>query len=87
MLRPFAHPECCMLLRVVMSCCAKFETGQTLNYVQTDATIPNNAGQRCSELLCPFARSLKVLLQHQSTFFTDFRQFKYGYRKYTLELL
>ena len=76
-----------MLLRVVMSCCAKFETGQTLNYVQTDATIPNNAGQRCSELLCPFARSLKVLLQHQSTFFTDFRQFKYGYRKYTLELL
>ena len=67
MLRPLAHPECCMLLRVVMSCCAKFETGQTLSYAQTDATIPNIAGQQCWEFLCPFARSLKVLLQHQST--------------------
>ena len=27
-----------MLLRVVRSCCAKFETGQTFSYVQTDAT-------------------------------------------------
>ena len=29
---------CYMLLRVVRSCCAKFETGQTFSYVQTDAT-------------------------------------------------
>ena len=31
MLRPFAHPVEClrMLLRVVGSCCPKFETGQT----------------------------------------------------------
>ena len=32
--------SCCMLLRVVGSCCAKFETGQTFSYVQTDATTP-----------------------------------------------
>ena len=57
-----------MWLRFVMSCYANFETGQTLCYVQTDATMPNIAGQQCWELLCPFARSLKVLLQHQSTF-------------------
>ena len=43
MLLPFAHPvvRCC----VVGSCCAKFETDQTLSYVQTDATIPNNVGE------------------------------------------
>ena len=35
---------CCMLLRVVGSCCAKFETGQTFRYVKTDATNPNNVG-------------------------------------------
>ena len=33
---------CCMLLRVIGSCCAKFETGQTLRYVQTDATTPSS---------------------------------------------
>ena len=61
---------CCVRLHTpsVACCCAKFETGQTLSYVQTDATIPNIAGQQCWELLCPFARSLKILLQHQSTF-------------------
>ena len=31
--------RCCMLLRVVGSCCAKLETGQTSSYVQTDATL------------------------------------------------
>ena len=30
---------CCTLLRVVGSCCAKFETGQTFSYVQTEATL------------------------------------------------
>ena len=49
-----------MLLIVVGSCCAiKFETGQTLSHVQT---TPNIVGQRCWELLRPFARSLKVIL-------------------------
>ena len=33
-----------MLLRVVGSCCAKFETGQTFSYLQTDVTTPNNVG-------------------------------------------
>ena len=36
MLRPFAHPVVC--------CCAKFETGQTISYVKTDATTPNIVG-------------------------------------------
>ena len=32
----------CILLRVVGSCCAKFESGgQTFSYVQTDGTTPN----------------------------------------------
>ena len=34
-----------MLLRVIGSCCAKFETSQTLSYMQTDATRPNNVGR------------------------------------------
>ena len=44
---PFAYPVacCCVLFG---SCCAKFETGQTFSYVQTDATTPNIVG--------PFAR-------------------------------
>ena len=40
-LRPFAHPVACCweLLR------KQFETGQTLSYVQTNASIPNNVGE------------------------------------------
>ena len=45
---------CCMLLRVVGSCCAKFETGQTF-----EPTTPNIVGQQCWELLRPFACSLR----------------------------
>jgi len=30
---------CCTLLRVVGSCCAKLQTGQTFSYVQTDTTL------------------------------------------------
>ena len=41
---------CCMLLRVVGSCCAKFETDQTFRYVQTDATTPNNVASVCTGL-------------------------------------
>ena len=48
------------LLHVVKSCqCAKFETVQTLSYVQTDGTTPNIVGQQCWELLRPFASSFK----------------------------
>ena len=36
MLRPFPHPVAC--------CCAKFETGQTFSYEQTDATTPHIVG-------------------------------------------
>ena len=34
--------HCCMLLRVIGTCCAKFETGQTFRYVQTDAATPSS---------------------------------------------
>ena len=81
---------CCVRLHTpsVACCCAKFETGQTLSYVQTDAIIPNIAGQQCWELLCPFARSLKYYFSTKAIFcFTSCMQFKYGYRKYALERL
>ena len=48
---------CYMLLRVVESCCAKFETGQTLSYVQRTQQLPTLLAQQCWELLRPFARS------------------------------
>ena len=49
-LRPFAHPvgSCC----IVGSCCAKFETGQTLSYAQTDANIPNNVRPFAHPVVC-----------------------------------
>ena len=56
---------CCVLLWVVAHSLKPVK--RLTSYVQTDATIPNIAGQQCWELLCPFARSLKVLLQHQRT--------------------
>ena len=34
----------CSQSSVVGTYCAKFETGQTFSYVQTDATTPNNVG-------------------------------------------
>ena len=33
-----------MLLHVVAGCCAKFETGQTLSYVQMDGITQNIVG-------------------------------------------
>ena len=49
------YVTCCVrlhtLLHVVGSCCAKFESGQTFSYVQTDA----------ASLLRPFARSLTLI--------------------------
>ena len=41
---------CCMSLPVVGSCCAKFETGHTFIYVQTDATTPNKVASVCTGL-------------------------------------
>ena len=38
---------CCMLLSVVGSCCAKFDTGQKFSHVQTDATLLANNSQHC----------------------------------------
>ena len=40
------------LLHVVRSCCAKFETGQTFSYVQTDATTPSNVAASCCQQCC-----------------------------------
>ena len=51
---------CCMLLRVVESYCAKFETVQTLRYMQTDATTPNNVGSSWPTMSCPFARGFSM---------------------------
>ena len=44
-----------MLLRVVGSCCAKFETGQTFSYMQTDVTTPNIVASCWPTMLRPFA--------------------------------
>ena len=54
MLRPFANPVafCCMLLRVVGSCCVKFESSQTFSYEQMDATAPNNVGTLLCASVC-----------------------------------
>ena len=46
------------LMHVVRNCSAKFETGQTLSYVQTDATIPNIFDARCSLTIQPIPKEL-----------------------------
>ena len=43
------------LLRLHVGGCAKFKTGQTFSYVQTDATTPNNVGSCFPTVLHPFA--------------------------------
>ena len=58
MLRPFAHSVACFSVRVVGSCCANFETGQTFSYVQTDASTPNNRDSFWPTMLRPFAPSV-----------------------------
>ena len=59
MFRPFAQPvECCGVLLGVV---AQFETGQTLNYVQTDVTTPNIVGSCWSTMLRPFVRGFMHL--------------------------
>ena len=52
---------CCMLLDVVACCCAKFETGQTVRPVKTDAILFAYNSQHCWELLRPFGPSLKTI--------------------------
>ena len=47
-----------MLLNVVGSYYAKFETVQTFSHVQTDAATRNIVGEQCWELLRPYVRSL-----------------------------
>ena len=44
---------CCMLLSVVGSCCAKFDTGQKFSHVQTDVTTPIIVAQQFWDLLRP----------------------------------
>ena len=39
---------CWMLLRVVVSCCRKFETGQSFSPVQTDAKLLEVVASVCS---------------------------------------
>ena len=59
---PFAHPVacCCTSLRVFESCCAKFETGQTFNYVQTEATTPNIVACCCVRVAVVSKRMQKL---------------------------
>ena len=52
--------QCCMLLRFVANCCAKFETGQMFSYMQTDEITLNTVGQQFWELLRPFAGSFRI---------------------------
>ena len=53
---------CCMLLRDVGRCFAKFETGQTLTSATSKRTqqLPTLLGKKCWELLRPFALSLTL---------------------------
>ena len=46
-----------MLLCVVGSCCAKFETGQTLSYVQVNTKYPNHVGSCWPTMLHLFSHS------------------------------
>ena len=51
---------CCMWLRVVGSCCAKLETGQTFSCVQTDDTTPNIIGPTMLGILVSVCRQLYI---------------------------
>ena len=51
---------CRMLLDFVACCCAKFETGQTFSYVQTDATTSNNVGSCWPTVLHPFPQGFTL---------------------------
>ena len=51
-------PPFCMLFNFVWSCWAKFETGQTFSYMQTDATTHNNVGSCCQQCCVPLHEAL-----------------------------
>ena len=57
--------SCCMSLRVVGSCCAKFETGQTLQLRANG----NKKSQQCRELL---ARTMFRMFARKSEMLIDF---------------
>ena len=42
--------SCCMLLRVVGSCCAKFKTGQTFSYLQTSLRSKRFQSSYCAQV-------------------------------------
>ena len=50
----------CMLLCVVWSCCAKFETGQNFSHVQTDATAHNIVAPTMLGVVASVCTSLKL---------------------------
>ena len=55
-----------MLLRVVGSSCAKFETGETFSYVQTNATTSNIVGPTMLGVVgsvCTYAVANEFLLE------------------------
>ena len=59
MLRPFAHPVaacCCMLLCVVGSCCAKFETSQIFEPTTPNISFVPWSPKRSTTMLDPFAQ-------------------------------
>ena len=67
MLPPFAL----LLLGVVGSCCAIFETSQTFNSQYCCELLANNAASVCFGLKssCSYARGVKVVLRRQKVIF------------------
>ena len=56
---------CCLLSRVVESCCTKFETGKTFSYVQTGATLLANNVRSCwPTTLRPSAQGVMRITPH-----------------------
>ena len=71
-----------MLLRVVGSCCAKFETLQTFIYVEMDVTTPNNVGSCWPTMLRPgvctglYSNVICKKLNHKNVVCYNFSQIK-----------
>ena len=62
-----------MLLRVVGGWCAKFETGQTFSYLQTDVTTPNIVGSCWSTMLRPFPPGFRLRSHGTGRFSTGWK--------------
>ena len=54
---------CCMLLRVVGSCCSKFETGQSFEQATPNISFVPWSPKRSATMLDPFATALPTLLE------------------------